>query len=120
MTVAFTDLLQARAAHTHVTHRAPAGLAGAARAAGPRVSAAAGSGRRHVTSAALVVVAGLLWLTRTPTARAAAADVRVLAGYWPGLAGLACLVRAAAEFGPAAGWAAAGVALLLVGAVARA
>lgn len=83
---------------------------------------AAGAARRAVAAAVAVTlrtVFAVAVAVAGPPARAAWADAKTLAGYWPGVAGLGCLVKAAALVDPAAGWVAAGVALLLVGAVAR-
>lgn len=96
------------------TRQARAGAVVAARW-GQRVATTTG----RVTWAGAAAAAAFVLAVAAPPARAALADAKTLAGYWPGLAGLACLVRAAAELGPGPGWATAGVALLLVGAVAR-
>lgn len=99
---------------TFPTRRAAAAVTGPARWTGRAARSSARVARVGVVAAVTfaLTVAG-------PPVRAAWDDTKTLAGYWPGVAGLGCLVKAAAMFDPAAGWVAAGVALLLVGAVAR-
>lgn len=103
-----------RPALTVPTQRVTAAGRAVARRAG-RTATATTRATRAGTTAAFAFAFAVVG----PPARAAWNDARTLAGYWPGLAGLACLVRAATELGPGPGWAAGGVALLLIGAVAR-
>lgn len=118
-----SDLTHAhRSAGAHrggMTWPLPAARVRASRVAAARWARRAATTTGRAARTVAVTAVTFTFVAAAPPARAAWADVKTLAGYWPGLAGLACLVRAATELGPGAGWAAAGVALLLVGAVAR-